>query len=123
MLTLPGVGPLMSLTLLACLPELGRLNRKQVAALVGVAPFARDSGRRRSRRHTAGGQRAVRTVLYMATLTAIRFNPALKRFYERPRTRSKQGGGHRQRAEVADDPERDGERSNQVGREQAPQTS
>lgn len=81
--TVPGVGPVMSLTLLASLPELGRLTRKQVASLVGVAPFARDSGRRRGRRHTAGGRRAVRTVLYMATLSAIRFNPVLKRFYER----------------------------------------
>jgi len=81
--TAPGVGPVMSLTLLASLPELGKLTRKQIAALVGVAPFARDSGKRRGRRHTAGGRRAVRTVLYMATLSAIRFNPVLKRFYER----------------------------------------
>lgn len=81
--TVPGVGPVLSLTLLASLPELGRLTRKQIAALVGVAPFARDSGRRRGRRHTAGGRRAVRTVLYMATLLAIRFNPVLRRFYER----------------------------------------
>jgi transposase len=81
--TVPGVGPVMSLTLLASLPELGRLTRKQIAALVGVAPFARDSGRRRGRRHTAGGRRPVRTVLYMATLSAVRFNPVLKRFYER----------------------------------------
>jgi transposase len=71
--SVPGVGPVMSLTLLASLPELGRLTRKQIAALVGVAPYARDSGRRRGRRHTAGGRRAVRTVLYMATLSAIRF--------------------------------------------------
>jgi transposase len=81
--SVPGVGPVMSLTLLASLPELGRLNRKQIAALVGVAPFARDSGKRRGRRHTAGGRRAVRTVLYMATLSAVRYNPVLKRFYER----------------------------------------
>ena len=81
--SVPGVGPVMSLTLLACLPELGRLNRKQVAALVGVAPFARDSGRRRGRRHTAGGRSSVRTVLYMATLSAVRFNPVLKQFYEK----------------------------------------
>ncbi len=87
--SVPGVGPVMSLTLLASLPELGRLNRKQVAALVGVAPFARDSGRRRGRRHTAGGRRAVRTVLYMATLSAIRFNPVLKRFYERLKSAGK----------------------------------
>ncbi|PYS94504.1 MAG: hypothetical protein DMF64_00580 [Acidobacteria bacterium] len=65
--SVPGVGPVMSLTLLASLPELGSLNRKQIAALVGVAPYARDSGRRRGRRHTAGGRRVVRTVLYMIT--------------------------------------------------------
>ena len=81
--SVPGVGPVMSLTLLACLPELGSLNRKQIAALVGVAPFARDSGRRRGRRHTAGGRSSVRTVLYMATLSAVRFNPVLKQFYEK----------------------------------------
>jgi transposase len=81
--TVPGVGPVMSLTLLASLPELGHLTRKQSAALVGVAPFGRDSGRQRGRRHTAGGRRTVRTVLYMATLSAIRFNPVLKQFYER----------------------------------------
>jgi transposase len=80
----------MSLTLLASLPELGRLNRKQIAALVGVAPFARDSGRRRrGRRHTAGGRRTVRTVLYMATLSAVRYNPALKQFYERLKSAGK----------------------------------
>jgi transposase len=73
----------MSLTLLASLPELGRLTRKQIAALVGVAPFAHDSGKRRGRRLTAGGRRAVRTVLYMATLSAVRYNPVLRRFYER----------------------------------------
>lgn len=89
MRTVPGVGPVMSLTLLASLPELGHLTRKQVASLVGVAPFARDSGRRRGRRHTAGGRRAVRTVLYMATLSAMRFNPVLKRFYERLKSEGK----------------------------------
>jgi len=87
--SVPGVGPVMSLTLLASLPELGRLTRKQIAAPVGVAPFARDSGRRRGRRHTAGGRRAVRTVLYMATLSAVRFNPVLRRFYERLKSAGK----------------------------------
>jgi transposase len=80
-----GVGPVKSLTLLASLPGLGCLTRKQVASLVGMAPFARDSGRR----HTAGGRRAVRTVLYMATLSAIRFNPVLKQFYERLKSAGK----------------------------------
>lgn len=87
--SVPGVGPVMSLTLLASLPELGSLNRKQIAALVGVAPFARDSGRRRGKRHTSGGRRTVRTVLYMATLSAVRFNPVLKEFYERLKSAGK----------------------------------
>jgi transposase len=87
--SVPGVGPVMSLTLLASLSELGRLNRKQIAALVGVAPYARDSGRRRGRRHTAGGRRVVRTVLYMATRSAVRFNPVLKQFYERLKSAGK----------------------------------
>jgi transposase len=81
--SVPGVGPVLSLTLLASLPELGQLNRKQIAALCGVAPFARDSGKQRGKRRTAGGRRSVRTVLYMATLSAVRFNPVLKEFYER----------------------------------------
>jgi transposase len=87
--SVPGLGPVMSLTLLACLPELGSLNRKQIAALVGVAPFALDSGRRRGRRHTTGGRSSVRTVLYMSTLSAVRFNPVLKRLYERLKANGK----------------------------------
>ncbi len=78
----------MSLTLLASLPELGRLNLKQIAALVRAAPFARDSGRR-GQRHTASGRRTVRTVLYMATLSAVRFKTLLKRFYERLKSAGK----------------------------------
>jgi transposase len=78
-----GVGRITTYTLIADLPELGTLNRKQIAALVGVAPFNHDSGGRRGKRRTKGGRTAVRNVLYMATLTAIRVNPVIKTFYER----------------------------------------
>ena len=80
---IPGVGPVLSRTLLAGVPELGTLSNRQAAALVGVAPMADDSGRRRGPRRIAGGRKAVRGVLYMAALTASRFNPALKAFAER----------------------------------------
>jgi len=79
----PGVGPVLSLTLLANLPELGTLDRHQVAALVGVAPFARDSGLLRGRRAIWGGRAPVRAALYMATLSAVRHNPVLRAFYQR----------------------------------------
>jgi transposase len=78
-----GVGPVLSRTLLAELPELGQLNRKEIAALVGVAPFNRDSGTLRGKRTIWGGRASVRAVLYMATLSAVRFNPQLKAFAER----------------------------------------
>ena len=81
--SVPGVGRITAYTLLADLPELGTLNRKQIAALVGVAPVNHDSGRRRGKRRTKGGRTAVRNVLYMATLTATRANPLLKTFYAR----------------------------------------
>ena len=79
----PGVGPVASATLLAHLPELGRLNHKEIAALVGVAPLNRDSGTLRGRRTVWGGRAHVRAVLYMATLVASRHNPTVKVFYER----------------------------------------
>jgi transposase len=79
----PGVGQVTTATLLAELPELGRLNRHQIAALVGVAPFNQDSGRRRGKRRVVGGRAAVRRVLYMAALTATRFNPLIRAFYQR----------------------------------------
>lgn len=84
-----GIGPVASATLLAQLPELGRLNRRQIAALVGVAPMAKDSGRSKGRRHIQGGRFEIRRVLYMATLTAARYNPAIKAFYERLRAAGK----------------------------------
>jgi transposase len=79
----PGVGPVLTTTLIAELPELGRLSRKEIAALVGVAPLNRDSGSLRGRRTVWGGRRRVRTALYMATLVATRHNPVIRRFYER----------------------------------------
>ena len=81
--TVPGVGEQLSLTLLADLPELGTLDRRQIAALVGVAPFNRDSGTLRGRRAVWGGRSRVRGVLYMGTLTATRFNPVISDFYQR----------------------------------------
>jgi transposase len=71
------------LTLLSLLPELGSITHKQVAALVGLAPFNRDSGTLRGRRCIWGGRASIRAVLYMATLAAIRFNPIIKTFYDR----------------------------------------
>ena len=79
----PGVGPVLSMTLLSDLPELGALNRGEIAALVGVAPFNRDSGALRGKRTVWGGRKQVRAALYMATLVATRYNPVLRDFYQR----------------------------------------
>jgi len=81
--SVPGVGPVLSATLIGALPELGNLNRRKIAALVGVAPLNRDSGKYRGERHVWGGRSCVRTPLYMATLTAVRYNPVLSRFFNR----------------------------------------
>jgi transposase len=81
--SVPGVGTVTSATLTALVPELGKLSRKQIAALVGVAPYNNDSGRTRGKRTTWGGRGAVRAVLYMAALTARRHNVALAAFYDR----------------------------------------
>jgi transposase len=81
--TVPGVGALTSQSLMAWLPELGTLNRKQIAALVGVAPFNRDSGHMRGLRTVWGGRKQIRSSLYMATIAACRFNPAIQNFYQR----------------------------------------
>lgn len=83
--SVPGVGPVLSLTLLAELPELGQLDRKQIAALVGVAPFNCESGLLRGKRRVWGGRGSVRHALYMATLAARRFNPVIRAFFERLR--------------------------------------
>ena len=84
--TVPGVGEQLSLTLLANLPELGTLDRRQIAALVGVAPCNRDRGAMRGKRHVWGGRSRVRAVWYMGTLAATRFNrfnPVIRDFYQR----------------------------------------
>lgn len=81
--SMPGVGPVLAATLLADLPELGHARGKELAALVGVAPFARDSGRWRGRRQVWGGRAPVRATLYMAALVASRHNPAIRTFYQR----------------------------------------
>jgi len=79
----PGVGPVLSITLLANLPELGKLDRRQIAALVGIAPFNRDSGAFRGKRTVWGGRSKVRAALYMAALVATRYNPVIQAFYHR----------------------------------------
>lgn len=81
--SVPGIGQITSQTLVAELPELGQLGRREIAALVGVAPLNRDSGTRRGVRHTWGGRSSVRRVLFMAALTAVRYNPAIRAFYQR----------------------------------------
>lgn len=78
-----GVGPITSLILLSDLPELGQLDRKKISALVGVAPFNDDSGRRRGARRIKGGRASVRQALYMAAMSAARFNPVIRTFYQR----------------------------------------
>jgi transposase len=87
--TVKGVGPTTSNTLIIGLPELGQLDRRALAALVGLAPFNRDSGVMRGRRSIYGGRSHVRTALYMATTTAIRYNPVIRAFYERLKARGK----------------------------------
>jgi transposase len=81
--TVPGVGPATSAALIAELPELGQLNRQAIASLVGLAPFSHDSGRMKGQRSIWGGRKTVRCALYMAVLSATRFNPAIKTFYFR----------------------------------------
>lgn len=81
--SVPGVGPTLSMTLLIDLPELGQLNRRQIAALAGIAPLNRDSGAYRGKRRIWGGRPHVRATLYMAALVATRFNPVIEAFYDR----------------------------------------
>ncbi|MCO5191735.1 MAG: IS110 family transposase [Anaerolineae bacterium] len=84
---IPGVGPVTSMTLIAELPELGTLNPKQITSLVGLAPFNRDSGAMKGRRTIWGGRAAVRRALYMAAVSAMRWNPIIRTFYQRLRTK------------------------------------
>jgi transposase len=81
--SVPGIGPVVSFSLIADLPELGTLNRQKISKLVGVAPLNRDSGEQRGTRHIYGGRARVRCLLYMAALSATRYNPVIKEFYER----------------------------------------
>ena len=83
MRSVPGIGDVVVNTLLGDLPELGQLTQKQIAALAGVAPMNRDSGKLKGKRRIQGGRATVRTVLYMATLTSIQHNPVIRAFYQR----------------------------------------
>jgi transposase len=83
LVSVPGVGPVVARTLLAELPELGRLDPREIAALAGLAPFTRQSGRWRGKSFIAGGRASVRTVLFLAAMTAARYNPQLKAFRDR----------------------------------------
>lgn len=87
--TVPGIGPVIALTLLAELPELGRLTHKEIAALVGVAPLARDSGTMKGKRMVFGGRASVRSVLYLAAVVGVRHNHVIREFYYRLRARGK----------------------------------
>lgn len=84
-----GIGPTTTAVLLALLPELGMLNRHEISALVGVCPYAHDSGQMKGKRSIWGGRSAVRSALYMATLSAVRYNPTIREFYERLKARGK----------------------------------
>jgi transposase len=81
--SMPGIGPSVASTLIGDLPELGSLSRRQIAALTGVAPFNRDSGNCRGKRRIRGGRAHSRTALYLSAMVAIRYNPQIKRFYQR----------------------------------------
>lgn len=87
--SVPGIGPVVSRTLIAELPELGSLNRKQITALVGLAPLANESGKHKGRRRVFGGRASVREALYMAALVASRRNPTIRTFYQRLRESGK----------------------------------
>jgi len=87
--SMKGVGPVLAMVLLIDLPELGKANKKEIAALVGVAPLTNQSGQRQGKAMTRYGRRGVRKVLYMAALTACRYNPLLKAFYDQLVTRGK----------------------------------
>ena len=108
LVSVPGVGPVVARTLLAKLPELGRLERREIAALAGLAPFTRQSGRWRGRSFIGGGRATVRTVLFLAAMTAARHNPTLKAFRDRPRRRRKTQDGrpHRNSPKTPHHPQR-----------------
>jgi transposase len=87
--SMPGVGPVLACTLIALLPELGSMSRKQVAALVGVAPYAFESGKLKGRRCIWGGRAPVRHILYLAAMSASNWNPVLKAFHNRLKSAGK----------------------------------
>jgi transposase len=87
--SVPGIGPVTSFSMIADLPELGKLDRQKISKLVGVAPLNRDSGQQRGTRHIYGGRAQLRRALYMAAVTASRHNPAIKEFYQRLRANQK----------------------------------
>ncbi len=89
LVTIPGIGSTTAAVLVAELPELGQIDKKQIAALAGVAPFVRDSGQLRGQAHIGGGRASVRCALYMATISAIRANPPIKAFYQHLRQAGK----------------------------------
>jgi len=89
MTSVPSVGKVLAYTFVSELPELGSLNRKEIAALVGVAPINRDSGKLNGKRRIQGGRHRVRTVMFMAMLSSIQCNPVFKRFYERLKAQGK----------------------------------
>ena len=101
--SMPGVGPVLAFTLIALLPELGRMSRKQIAALVGLAPYHFDSGKLRGHRSIYGGRMPVRNVLYMAALSACRYNPALRTFHKRLAAAGKKPKVHPCRRHAQDD--------------------
>lgn len=81
--TVPGIGPVVSASILSELHEIGKISHKKISSLVGVAPFNKDSGMMRGKRKIAGGRSQIRSKLYMATLVATKYNPVIKNFYER----------------------------------------
>ena len=103
-----GSGPATVFSLLAELPELGSLDRREAAAVVGVAPLNRDSGKHRGSRRCWGGRGRVRAALYMAALVGVRYNPTLQEFYERllRAGQAEEGGAHGLHAQAADHPQR-----------------
>ena len=117
--SVPGVGERLSRSLLVYLPELGALDRKRIAALVGVAPLNRDSGTMRGKRTVWGGRARVRAVLYMAALVATRYNPVIRTFYPTVAGggRAQAAGAHRVYAEVADRAHRPGAQADTPRRE------
>lgn len=88
--SVPGIGPVTASTMVALVPELGQLNRQEIAALVGLAPVNKDSGKKQGKRRIFGGRAPVRSVLYMATLSATKHNPIIRRFYEQLLARGKE---------------------------------